>query len=68
MKIELTDKQIDIILEEISIEKLSNYLAKDPKKCFTLIKYLLYTRFNTEKYITKLLDFLEKIPIQKELF
>lgn len=68
MKIELTDKQVDDFLEQISINKLSSYLSKNPQKGFTLIKHMFFTKFNTETYVKKFLDFLERIPIQKELF
>lgn len=68
MKIELTDKQVDDFLEQVSIEKLSAHLSKNPRKGFTLIKYLMLTVFHTETYVNKLSDFLLKIPIQKELF
>ena len=68
MKIELTDKQVDDLLGQISIEKLSTYFSKNPQRGFTLIKHLLFTKFNTESYVKKLLDFLERVPIQKELF
>ena len=68
MKIELTDKQVDDFLEQISIEKLSAHLSKNPRKGFTLIKHLMLTAFHTETYVSKLSDFLLRIPIQKELF
>lgn len=68
MKIELTDKQVDDFLEQVSIEKLSAHLSKNPRKGFTLIKHLMLTAFHTETYVNKLSDFLLRIPIQKELF
>lgn len=68
MKIELTDKQIDEFLEQIPIAKLSAHLTKNPRKGFTLIKYLILNTFHTETYVNKLSDFLQGVPIQKELF
>lgn len=68
MKIELTDKQLYDILENMPLGILYTYLAKNRSKGFKLIKNLLYDAYNTESYINAFKSIIEEIPIQKELF
>ena len=68
MKIELTDRQVDTFLQEISVQKLSTYLAEHPAKSFEICKTLIFNTFNTASYMAAIYSILEEVPIQKELF
>lgn len=68
MKIELTDKQVDNLLQELPNEKLYTYLAQHPQRAFKIFKHLLFDIYNTESYIAAIYALLKDVPIQKELF
>ena len=68
MKIELTDKQVDNLLQELPDYQLYTYLAQHRGRTFKLLKYILFNIFNTESYINAVYNILEDVPIQKELF
>ena len=68
MKIELTDKQVDNLLQDLPDEKLYTYLAGHPRRTFKMFKHLLFDIYNTESYIGTIYSLLEDVPVQKELF
>lgn len=68
MKVELTDKQVHEILDDLSIKDFYTYLEKRPSKGFALFKALILDAYNTESIISAFANIIEDAPIQKELF
>lgn len=68
MKVELTDKQVYEILDNMPLQDLYTYLAVHPAKGFKLFKSLILNKYNTESMISAFWNVLEDAPIQRELF
>ena len=68
MKIELTNKQLNDVLESLSQSDLYAFLTKDKVKAFRLVLSIITTKLNNEGDIRLIRNVLDKMPIQKELF
>lgn len=68
MKLELTDKQINDVLENLSDSQLYAFLASRRVKGFKMFLALLRNQYNTESCARAVEQVLYTMPIQKELF
>lgn len=68
MKIELTDKQVYELLEEVSEDMFYTYFSKHSLRFTKLFNRLMNNTLNTERFVTAYKLILERVPLQKELF